>query len=232
MLEEARRVPNGVVTFDTQRVVDRLREGGWDEGQARALCDVLREIMRGVAMSSELERVEASLRGEIKRVEASFQGEIKRVEASFQSEIKRVESSLRGEIKSVEASLEGRMVALEGQMVSLRLVMLAMTNRNEAICPSNATIRPSNEASTLLISPRNEASTLLISPRNEASTRSISEDMATPCIILWHNFSQHIAKRTHLSFAPPPVPAPFSQSVDNPLRIESHHSVRYSSRFF
>ncbi len=45
MLEEARRVPNGVVTFDTQRVVDRLREGGWNgrrsEGQVRALCDVL-----------------------------------------------------------------------------------------------------------------------------------------------------------------------------------------------
>ena len=45
MSEEARRVPNGVVTFDTQRVVDRLREGGWNgrrsEGQVRALCDVL-----------------------------------------------------------------------------------------------------------------------------------------------------------------------------------------------
>ena len=32
------------------------------EGQARALCDVLREIKRGVAMSSEIERVESSLR--------------------------------------------------------------------------------------------------------------------------------------------------------------------------
>ena len=35
MLEEAKRVSNGVVSFDTQRVIDRLREGGWDEGQAR-----------------------------------------------------------------------------------------------------------------------------------------------------------------------------------------------------
>ena len=67
-------------------------------------CEKLcQRMMHGVAMSSELERVEASLRGEIKSVEAS----------------------LRGEIKSVEASLEGRMVALEGQMASLRLVMLA-----------------------------------------------------------------------------------------------------------
>ena len=99
MLEKASRVSNGTVTFDTQRVIDRLREGGWNEGQARALCDVLREIMRGVAMSSELERVESSLRSEIKSVESSLQGDMR--------------------------SLEGRMVALEGQMVSLRLIMLA-----------------------------------------------------------------------------------------------------------
>ena len=114
MLEKASRVSNGTVAFDTQRVVDRLREGGWNEGQARALCDVLREIMRGVAMSSELERVESSLRSEIKSVESSLLGKIESVE-----------SSLRSEIKSVESSLEGRMVALEGQMVSLRLIMLA-----------------------------------------------------------------------------------------------------------
>ena len=40
----------------------------------------------------------------------------------------------------------------------------SLTNRNETICPSNATIRPSNEASTFLISPRSEDSTRLISP--------------------------------------------------------------------
>ena len=78
MREETKRLSmsNGIVSFDTQRVIDRLREGGWDEGQARALCDVLREIMRGVAMSSELERVESSLRGEIKRVESSLEGQM------------------------------------------------------------------------------------------------------------------------------------------------------------
>ena len=78
MLEEPRRVStsNGIVSFDTQRVIDRLREGGWNEEQARALCDVLREIMRGVAMASELERVESSLRAEIKRVESSLEGQM------------------------------------------------------------------------------------------------------------------------------------------------------------
>ena len=106
MLEEAKRVSNGVVSFDTQRVIDRLREGGWDEGQARALCDVLREIMRGVAMASDIERVEYK---------------IERVESSLRGEIKGVKSSLEGRM----VAMEGRMVALEGQIASLRLVMLA-----------------------------------------------------------------------------------------------------------
>ncbi len=96
MLEEARRVPNGIPSFDTQRVIDRLRDGGWDEGQARAFCDVLREIMGSLATAGELRSVESSLRAEIKRVDSSLR-----------AEIKRVESSLRGE------------------MASLRLVMLA-----------------------------------------------------------------------------------------------------------
>ena len=94
-----KRASNGGVSFDTQWVIDRLQEGGWNEGQARALCDVLREIMRGVATTSELEHVESSLRGEIK--------------------------GLRVEIKGVESSLGGRMTSLEGQMASLRLIMLA-----------------------------------------------------------------------------------------------------------
>ena len=103
MLEEAKRVSNGTVSFDTQRVVDRLREGGWNEEQARALCDVLREIMRDVATSSDIERVESSLRADMQRVEASLQ-----------SDMKRIESSLRSDMRS-----------LEGQMASLRLMMLA-----------------------------------------------------------------------------------------------------------
>ncbi len=61
MLEGTERVSNGAVSFDTQRVVDRLREGGWDEGQARALCDVLREIMRDVATKTEIRRLEEKM---------------------------------------------------------------------------------------------------------------------------------------------------------------------------
>ena len=85
MLEKASRVSNGTVTFDTQRVVDRLREGGWNEGQARALCDVLREIMRGVAMSSELERVESSLLSKIESVESSLEGRMVALEGQMVS---------------------------------------------------------------------------------------------------------------------------------------------------
>ena len=118
MLEEEKRVStrvsNGVVSFDTQRVVDRLREGGWNEGQARALCDVLREIMRGVAMSAELERVESSLRADNKRLESSMEGKFASLEGKMASQM----ASLRADNKRLEASVEG-------QIASLRFMMLA-----------------------------------------------------------------------------------------------------------
>ena len=118
MLEEEKRVSsrisNGIVSFDTQRVVDRLREGGWNEGQARALCDVLREIMRGVAMSAELERVESSLRADNKRLESSMEGK-------FAS----LEEKMEGKFASLEEKMEGKFASLEGQIVSLRFMMLA-----------------------------------------------------------------------------------------------------------
>ena len=115
MLEEEKRVStrvsNGVVSFDTQRVVDRLREGGWNEGQARALCDVLREIMRGVAMSAELERLESSMEGKFASLEGKMDSQM---------------ASLRADNKRLEASMEGQMFAsLEGQIASLRFMMLA-----------------------------------------------------------------------------------------------------------
>ena len=101
MLEEEKRVStrvsNGIVSFDTQRVVDRLREGGWNEGQARALCDVLREIMRGVAMSAELERVESSLKEQI----ASLEGKMASQMASLRADNKRLEASVEGQIASL-----------------------------------------------------------------------------------------------------------------------------------
>ena len=101
MLEEEKRVStrvsNGVVSFDTQRVVDRLREGGWNEGQARALCDVLREIMRGVAMSAELERLESSMEGKF----ASLEGKMASQMASLRADNKRLEASVEGQIASL-----------------------------------------------------------------------------------------------------------------------------------
>ncbi len=73
MLEGTERVSNGAVSFDTQRVVDRLREGGWDEGQARALCDVLREIMRDVATKTEIRRLEEKIDIQFQAVNVRFQ---------------------------------------------------------------------------------------------------------------------------------------------------------------
>ena len=110
MLEEEKRVStrvsNGVVSFDTQRVVDRLREGGWNEGQARALCDVLREIMRGVAMSAELERVESSLRADNKRLESSMEGKFASLEGKMASQM----ASLRATTSVLRLRWRGRLL--------------------------------------------------------------------------------------------------------------------------
>ena len=73
MLEETKRVSNGTANFDTQRVVDRLREGGWDEGQSRALCDVLREIMRDVATKTEIRSLEEKMDVRFQAMQEQFQ---------------------------------------------------------------------------------------------------------------------------------------------------------------
>ncbi len=105
MLEETERVSNGTVNFDTQRVVDRLREGGWDEGQARALCDVLREIMRAVATKAETQAVKIELKADIKEVKAEIR-------------------ALRTETKAENQALRAENQAMQEQMRGLRQMMV------------------------------------------------------------------------------------------------------------
>ena len=109
MLEETERVSNGAVNFDTQRVVDRLREGGWDEGQARALCDVLREIMRGVATKAETQAVKIELKAEIR-------GLAEKMDVQFQA--------LRTETKAENQALRAENQAMQEQMRGLRQMMV------------------------------------------------------------------------------------------------------------
>ncbi len=115
-LEGTERVSNGAVSFDTQRVVDRLREGGWDEGQARALCDVLREIMRGVATKVEI----AAVKTEIQELKISTKADIRRLEEKMDVQFQ----ALRTETKAENQALRTEFQAMQEQMKGLRQLMV------------------------------------------------------------------------------------------------------------
>ncbi len=112
MLEGTERVSNGAVSFDTQRVVDRLREGGWDEGQARALCDVLREIMRGVATKVEI----AAVKTEIQELKISTKADIRRLEEKMDVRFQAVDVRFQ--------AMQEQFQAMQEQMKGMRQLMV------------------------------------------------------------------------------------------------------------
>ena len=57
MLQTSNEVPS----FDTERVVARLKQGGWNEEQAVALCDVFREVTRGLTSAADTKRLEEKM---------------------------------------------------------------------------------------------------------------------------------------------------------------------------
>ena len=57
MLQTANETPS----FDTEWVVTRLKQGGWNEGQASALCDVFREVTRGLTSAADTKRLEEKI---------------------------------------------------------------------------------------------------------------------------------------------------------------------------
>ena len=79
MLQTSNEVPN----FDTERVVARLKQGGWNEEQAAALCDVLREVTRGLARVDDLKSFEAKMIGRMEGFEAKMIGRMEGLEAKM-----------------------------------------------------------------------------------------------------------------------------------------------------
>ena len=72
VLQTSNEVPN----FDTERVVARLKQGGWKEEQAVALCDVLREVTRGLVSADDLKSFEAKMIGRMEGLEAKMDGKM------------------------------------------------------------------------------------------------------------------------------------------------------------
>ena len=122
MLEGTERVSNGAVSFDTQRVVDRLREGGWDEGQARALCDVLREIMRDVATKTEIRRLEEKIDIQFQAVNVRFQ--------AMQEQFQTMQEQMKGlrQLMVIGFSVMATMMATVMAVVAVSATLLLGAN--------------------------------------------------------------------------------------------------------
>ena len=90
MLQTSNETPS----FDTEWVVDRLKQGGWNEEQAPALCDVFREVTRGLTSAADTKRLEEKINLKIAGVEGKIAG------------------------------LEGKIEGLEGKIEGLRFLMI------------------------------------------------------------------------------------------------------------
>ncbi len=125
-----------MIAFDTLSAATRLRqEAGFSEDQARVLVDTFAQCVdeslptkrhvkeTEVALSREMRRMDASLRGEI----AGVRGDLEKTEASLRAEIagvrgdlEKTEASLRAEIAGVRGDLKETEAALRGEITVLR----------------------------------------------------------------------------------------------------------------
>ena len=54
-------------TFDTLAAADRLRDAGFDDGQARAIVEIHRDAETGLATKADLHTLRAELRADLYR---------------------------------------------------------------------------------------------------------------------------------------------------------------------
>ncbi len=105
MLQTQSEVPR----FDTEWVVARLKQGGWNEEQAVALCDVFREVTRGLSSVADTKRLEEKIEGRIVGMEERIEGRLVGIE---------------GRLVGIEGRMEGRLVGIEGRIEGSRLLMI------------------------------------------------------------------------------------------------------------
>ena len=81
---------SSALTFDRLAYVDRLRNGGIEEGQARAHAEALDAALRdSVATRNDLDELGRDLRGEIREVETRLEAKIETSAANLRVEILR-----------------------------------------------------------------------------------------------------------------------------------------------
>ena len=108
---------------DTLLMLDRFREGGMPETQARSVAgEISRIITDVVATKADLRELRTELKSDIAQVRAELQGEIARVRNEI-AEVKGEVAQVRGEVAQVRgevARLESRMAEIATEIADLK----------------------------------------------------------------------------------------------------------------
>ncbi len=107
-----------MIAFDTLSAATRLRqEAGFSEDQARVLVDTFAQCVdESLATKRHVKETEVALSREMRRMDASLRGEI----AGVRGDLEKTEASLRGDITGLRGDLEETEAALRGEITGLR----------------------------------------------------------------------------------------------------------------
>jgi ribosomal protein L29 len=108
--------------IDTLKLARRLRDAGFNEAQAEAVADAVREGAEGgdLVTKGDLALTTAELRAEIAELRSELRAEI----AELRSEIAGVQSELKAEIAAVRSELKADIAALKTELLTRMFQMV------------------------------------------------------------------------------------------------------------
>ena len=101
--------------FDTYAAARALRDAGFDEPQAEAAVNMVRDaISEGAATGEDAARLE----GKVDTGIADVKADIARLEGKVESEVARLEGKVESEVARLEGKVESEVARLEGKVES------------------------------------------------------------------------------------------------------------------
>ncbi len=116
-----------LVTIDTQQIHKHLIEGGFDEAQADALIEVVRQIdLSHLVTKDDLSREIGSLRGDMEKMEGSLRGDMEKMEGSLRADMEKMESRLLKEISVLRDDMKEREINMMKWLLPLLLAQAGL----------------------------------------------------------------------------------------------------------
>ena len=111
--------------FDTLKYVERLKDAGVPETQAKAEAEVLRDalsesLVTVLAGKEDIRIAKEELQGEIRAVKDQLQNEVRAVKKELHSEIRAVKEELQSEIRAVKEELQSEIRAVKEDVRTLQ----------------------------------------------------------------------------------------------------------------